>query len=113
MVNLSEVLSVYGGVVRAKHLSMAGISNRQLQAALAGGQLSRIARGVYASDGANPTLRAIRALPAEPACVSAAELAGLWVLRTPDEPHIAVPHSRRYPAFIATGLRLRQRCWIR
>ena len=99
MVKITEVLSAYGGVVRAKHLSMAGVSNRQLQEALTSGQLSRIARGVYASDGANPTLRAIRALPAEPACVSAAELAGLWIVRSPDEPHIAVPHSRKYPGF--------------
>jgi len=99
MVNINDVLSAYGGVVRAKHLAAAGISNRQLQAALAAGQLSRIARGVYANDNANPTLRAIRSLPAELACVSAAELAGLWIVGTPDEPHIAVPHSRKYPGF--------------
>ncbi|OFI39934.1 hypothetical protein BIU82_02530 [Arthrobacter sp. SW1] len=99
MVNISDVMSGYGGVVRAKHLAAAGVSNLQLRNALSRGQLSRIARGVYALDGADPTLRAIRSLPAEPACVSAAELAGLWIVRRPVEPHVAVPHSRKYPGF--------------
>jgi hypothetical protein len=99
MVNFNDVLSAYDGVVRAKHLAMAGVSNAQLQAALSRGDVARIARGVYASDGASPTLRAIRALPAEPACVSAAMLAGLWIVRAPEQPHVAVPHSRTYPGF--------------
>lgn len=100
MVNFNDVLSAYGGVVRAKHLAMAGVSNAQLQTALARGEVSRIARGVYASDGADSTLRSIRALPAEPACVSAALIAGLWVVRVPGQPHVAVPHSRTYPGFL-------------
>ncbi|MEZ2388909.1 type IV toxin-antitoxin system AbiEi family antitoxin domain-containing protein [bacterium RCC_150] len=100
MVKIDEVLSTFDGIARAKHFAAAGVSDFQLKSALARGQISRVARGVYARTGANPTLLAIRSLPAEPACVSAAELAGLWIVGSPREPHIAVPHSRRYPGFV-------------
>jgi hypothetical protein len=100
MVNISEVMSGYDGVARAKHLAAAGVSHFQLKSALASGRILRVARGVYAVPGPNPTLLAIRSLPAEPACVSAAELSGLWVLDAPQFPHVAVPHSRRYEGFV-------------
>jgi hypothetical protein len=100
MVNISEVISAYDGVARAKHLAAAGISHFQLKSTLARGQIVRVARGVYAVRGANPGLLAIRSLPAEPACISAAELAGLWVLNTPESAHVAVPHSRTYAGFV-------------
>ena len=49
---------------------------------------------------ADARLIAIRSLPAEPACVTAAQFRGLWVLEPPPQPHIAVPHSRHYPGFV-------------
>ncbi|GAA4029027.1 hypothetical protein GCM10023063_08540 [Arthrobacter methylotrophus] len=100
MVKISGVISEYDGVARAKHLAAAGVSHFQLKSALASGRILRVARGVYAVPDANPVLRAIRSLPAEPACVSAAELAGLWVLNSPRCPHVAVPHSRKYEGFL-------------
>lgn len=100
MVNINEVFSAYDGVARAKHLAAAGVSHFQLKSALASGRIVRVARGVYAVPGANPTLLAIRSLPSEPACISAAELSGLWVLDHPQFPHIAVPHSRKYEGFV-------------
>lgn len=100
MVNIIDVMSAYDGVARAKHLAAAGVSQFQLKSALADGRIRRVARGVYAVPGADPGLLAIRSLPAEPACVSAAELAGLWVMDAPQFPHVAVPHSRKYEGFI-------------
>ncbi|WP_215279555.1 type IV toxin-antitoxin system AbiEi family antitoxin domain-containing protein [Arthrobacter sp. GN70] len=100
MHKIDGVLSKFDGVARAKHFAAAGISDFQLRAALAKGQVGRVARGVYARQGANPTLVAIRSLPAEPACISAAELAGLWIVERPRVPHVAAPHSRKYPGFI-------------
>lgn len=100
MLKIDEVLSRYDGVARAKHFAAAGVSDFQLKAALARGLVTRVARGVYARPGANPTLVAIRSLPAEPACISAAELAGLWVVDGPRLPHVAAPHSRKYPGFV-------------
>ncbi|MET4093354.1 type IV toxin-antitoxin system AbiEi family antitoxin domain-containing protein [Arthrobacter sp. UYCu712] len=100
MANIIEVLAQYDGVARAKHLAAAGVSDFQLQAALARGAVSRVARGVYALPGADPGLVSIRSLPAEPGCVTAAQLEGLWVLEQAAQPHIAVPHSRRYPGFV-------------
>jgi hypothetical protein len=100
MVNITEVLSNYDGVARAKHLAAAGVSDFQLKSALASGAVARVARGVYAVPGADAGLVAVRSLPAEPACATAAQLLGLWVLETPGKPHIAVTHSRSYPGFI-------------
>ena len=100
MVNITEVLSNYDGVARAKHLTASGVSDFQLKSALARGAVSRVARGVYAVPGADAQLIAIRSLPAEPACVTAAQFQGLWILGSPPEPHIAVTHSRSYPGFV-------------
>lgn len=100
MVNVIKVLSTYDGVARAKHLAAAGVSDFQLKSALASGAVSRVARGVYAVPDADAKLIAIRSLPAEPACVTAAQVRGLWVLEPPPQPHIAVPHSRYYPGFV-------------
>lgn len=100
MVNIIDVISAYDGVARAKHLAAAGVSHFQLKSALATGRILRVARGVYAVPGADPGLVAIRSLPAEPACISAAELSGLWVMDAPQFPHVAVPHSRKYGRFV-------------
>ena len=100
MVNVTEELSNYDGVARAKHLAAAGVSDFQLKSALTSGSVSRVARGVYALPDADAELISIRSLPAEPACASAAQFQGLWVLKPPPQPHIAVMHSRRYPGFV-------------
>lgn len=100
MANIIEVLSRYDGVARAKHIAAAGVSDFQLKAAMASGAVSRVAYGVYAVPGADPQLIAIRSLPAEPACVTAALLGGLWVLDAPDQPHVAITHSRSYPGYV-------------
>ena len=100
MVKITEVLSNYDGVARAKHLAAAGVSDFQLKAALASGAVHRVSRGVYTLPGADAQLILIRSLPAEPACVTKAQLNGLWVLETPQHPHIALTHSRKYPGFV-------------
>ncbi|MGY2745612.1 type IV toxin-antitoxin system AbiEi family antitoxin domain-containing protein [Pseudarthrobacter sp. O4] len=100
MVNIVEVLSNYDGVARAKHLAAAGVSDFQVKAAMASGAVSRVARGVYALPAADARLVSIRSLPAEPGCISAAQLQGLWVLEPPAQPHVALPHSRSYPGFV-------------
>ena len=100
MSKINEVLAKYDGVVRAKYLAAAGVSDFQLKAAVSSGAVARVARGVYAAPGADAQLVAIRSLPAEPACVSAAAFAGLWVLEPPEVPHVALTHSRSCPGFI-------------
>lgn len=100
MANIIEVLSRYAGVARAKHLAAAGVSDFQLKAAMARGDVIRVSRGVYALHGADAQLVSIRSLPAEPACISAARFGGLWVLDDPVQPHVALTHSRNYPGFI-------------
>jgi len=100
MVRVSDVLATYDGVARAKHLAAAGVSDFQLKTALSSGAVGRVSRGVYALPDADQRLIAIRSLPAEPTCVTAAQFAGLWVLKAPKEQHVALTHSRRYPGFV-------------
>ncbi len=100
MVKILDVLESHSGVVRAKHLAAAGVPDSRLRAALSDGTVARIARGVYAVPAADPGLKAIRSLPAEPACVTAAQLQGLWILDPPSRPHIAITHSRAYEGFV-------------
>ncbi|WP_208749320.1 type IV toxin-antitoxin system AbiEi family antitoxin domain-containing protein [Arthrobacter sp. PM3] len=114
MANIIEVLTKYDGVARAKHIAAAGVSDFQLKTAMASGAVLRVAYGVYAVPGADPQLIAIRSLPAEPACVTAALLGGLWVLDAPQRttrgnhaqpklPGLRVPQVLR--AAEATGCR--------
>ncbi|BCW72183.1 type IV toxin-antitoxin system AbiEi family antitoxin domain-containing protein [Arthrobacter sp. NicSoilB8] len=100
MANIIEVLSKYDGVARAKYLAAAGVSDFQLKSAMAAGTVSRVARGVYALPGADAQLISIRSLPAEPACITAAHYGGLWVLKSPAQPHVALTHSRSYQGFV-------------
>src|SRR4051794_39608098 len=100
MANIVEVLSKYDGVARAKYIAGAGISDSQLKSAMVSGSVSRVARGVYALPGADAQLISIRSLPAEPACVTAAHLKGLWVFEASAEPHVALTHSRSYQGFV-------------
>ncbi|RKR20455.1 type IV toxin-antitoxin system AbiEi family antitoxin domain-containing protein [Arthrobacter oryzae] len=100
MANIIEVLSKYDGVARAKHIAAAGVSDFQLKSAMAAGAVSRVSRGVYALPGADAQLISIRSLPAEPACITAAQFGGLWVLEAPDHPHVALTHSRTYQGFV-------------
>lgn len=100
MIKINDVLADYDGVARAKHLAAGGVSDFQLKAALGSGAVARVSRGVYALPTADPQLVAIRSLPAEPTCVSAAQFGGLWVLEPPEQQHVALTHSRSYPGFV-------------
>lgn len=100
MARITDVLSHYDGVARAKHLAAAGVSEFQLKSALTSGSVARVARGVYAVPGADEQLIAIRSLPAEPACITKAQFQGLWVLEPSSQPHVALTHSRSYPGFV-------------
>ncbi|SDP02078.1 hypothetical protein SAMN04487914_10254 [Arthrobacter sp. ok909] len=100
MANIIEVLSKYDGVARAKYIAAAGVSDCQLKSAMATGAVSRVARGVYALPGADAQLISIRSLPAETACITAAQFGGLWVLSAPAQPHVSITHSRSYQGFV-------------
>jgi very-short-patch-repair endonuclease len=58
------------------------------------GSVLRIARGVYALPGADPLLVHAASHHAVPGCVTAANAAGLWVVRRPGQPHLAARHGR-------------------
>lgn len=100
MAKITDVLANFDGVARAKHFAAAGVTDFQVKAALTSGTVARVARGVYAVPGADARLISIRSLPAEPACVTKAQFQGLWVLEPPQQPHVALTHSRSYSGFV-------------
>ncbi len=71
-------------------LRAAGVSRRQIDAALRTGHLTRPRRGIYATNAACSAVRTAAAHGGEIACVSAARHLGLWVLEPPSETHVWV-----------------------
>lgn len=92
--DIVAVFREFGGAARARDLVRAGTSSAALVRACGQGRVVRVSRGIYALPGHDSdTLTALRA-GAEPACVTAAELRGLWVLRRPSLIHVGVNHGR-------------------
>ncbi len=58
------------------------------------GQLSKPIRGVYCLPDADPTLVLAASVGADLACISAARIHGLWILRRPTLIHVCVDHGR-------------------
>ncbi|HEY8295206.1 MAG TPA: type IV toxin-antitoxin system AbiEi family antitoxin domain-containing protein, partial [Micrococcaceae bacterium] len=100
MDEIRTVFAKYGGVARAKVLEAEKVSAARLRLAVADGSIEKIARGVYALQGAPADLKRIRSLPAEPVCVTAAAMLGLWVLKAPARAHIGITHGRCYEEFV-------------
>lgn len=67
---------------------------------MAAGLVQRIARGVYAHAQADPVLIHAGRHHAVLGCVSAASAAGLWVIRRPQQPHLAARHGRPIPGCV-------------
>lgn len=91
---IEQVLARHGGVARRRDFVNAGISARRLQRALNDSQVLKLGRGVYASSEADEGVIRAATLGGEPACISAAERNGLWVLRRPTLLHLCVDHGR-------------------
>ncbi|MDQ0768450.1 very-short-patch-repair endonuclease [Pseudarthrobacter defluvii] len=100
MATVLEALAALGGVASTRALSTAGVSRRSLESGVAGGSVHRIARGVYAHPQADPVLVHAGRHHAALGCVSAAQAAGLWVVRRPHRPHLAAQHGRPIPGCI-------------
>jgi len=100
MNDISALLARHGGVARGMELAAEGVSAKRLRAALGTGVVIRPARGLYALPTADPQVVLIKGHFAELGCVSAASRLGLWVVRDPDRPHVAVNHARGVPGCV-------------
>lgn len=90
---IAERLRVLGGAARYSALGVQP-GDHALRVALASGSVHRPVRGVYALPG-TPTAVVTAVLHrAAVGCVSAAKLAGLYVLDDPKQPHLSVPRDR-------------------
>ncbi|WP_169513532.1 type IV toxin-antitoxin system AbiEi family antitoxin domain-containing protein [Agromyces italicus] len=90
MRSITRVLREGGGVCRASDFIGAGVPRRLVEAALASGRLERIRRGVYADPWIPVEAKRALRVGGRLACVSAARLHGLRVLRDPAYLHVGV-----------------------
>lgn len=95
--SLRKVLMDHRGVVRRADLRAAGLTRADIDAALAIGDLKRIARDVYIGWSVNSGVKAAVLASGFLSHESAAAAWGLDVLTPPTKPHILVPHDRRAP----------------
>jgi hypothetical protein len=100
MRTVTDALGLMGGVGSAAALRGAGVSRRNVENAVLLGAVQRIARGVYALPDADPLLLHAARHYAVPGCATAALAAGLWVVKSPDLPHLAARHGRAIPGCV-------------
>ncbi|MBT2531971.1 hypothetical protein J7E83_07505 [Arthrobacter sp. ISL-48] len=94
MRTITDALAAMGGVGSTSSLRQAGVSRRSIEAGVQDSSVQRVARGVYALPDAEPLLVHAGRHYAVPACVTAAQAAGLWVVKGPGRPHLAAGHGR-------------------
>lgn len=94
MRKVTDVLTDLGGVAGTNSLRQAGVSRRLIEAGLSDASIQRVARGVYALPDAEPLAVHAGRHYAVRGCVTAAFAAGLWVVKRPDQPHLAASHGR-------------------
>ncbi|HEV7168123.1 MAG TPA: type IV toxin-antitoxin system AbiEi family antitoxin domain-containing protein [Micrococcaceae bacterium] len=100
MTDVMAVLARHDGVARVMELSAEGVSAKRLRAAVDSGSVLRLCRGLYAVPAADPELVLVKRHYGELGCISAATRLGLWVVRDPERPHVAVDHARGVPGCV-------------
>ncbi|WP_427016712.1 endonuclease domain-containing protein [Pseudarthrobacter sp. P1] len=96
-----SVLQSLGAAARRMDLLAAGVSRRRLAAAVAEGRVVLAGHGVYyALPGADPMAIHLATHQGVKACFSVAAARGLWCIRDPETPHIAVAHGRSVPGCV-------------
>lgn len=80
-----------GGVVRSADLVRRGVAPKLITVSVAAGLLLRLRRVWVAVPDADPFLIAAAQRGVVLACITRAERLGHWVLRRPDQPHVAAP----------------------
>ncbi|WP_166875939.1 hypothetical protein [Salinibacterium sp. ZJ450] len=101
MLTVSAALCRVGHVASFGQLSAAGLTGRQLRAAVQTGGINRLRRGTYACAHLHPVLADAARLGAAVTCVSALRAAGVWagndrrlhVQVRPNASHLASPHE--------------------
>lgn len=93
-----HIHTVHTGAANFEYLLAQGFTRKDIEREVEVGTLSRIARGWFATPGANPdVLRAVQ-LGGSLACLSAARVHGLWVPPPTLPLHVALHHRHEAPA---------------
>lgn len=95
---VEAVIAAMGSTTaRRPDLIKRGLTDWDLQRALAEGRIRRLARSVYALPDATAFDVLLASNQAQLDCFTRAEKMGLWVLNKPRIPHVAVIHGRPVP----------------
>ena len=89
-----------GKVARRSRLLALGFTDWQIRHAIASGSIRRASPGVYTLEDPHPMNRHLAEHHAVLTCFSAAKEMGLWVLHSPDAPHVGTAHGRPVPGCV-------------
>lgn len=97
---LLRAVEARGGVARRKDLVASGFSAWTMQSAVSLEKMRSVARGYYALAGASETDVFLATHQARRTCLSKAADLGLWVLKEPQQLHVAAAHGRPVPGCV-------------
>ncbi len=89
-----------GKVARRKDLLTRGCTDWGLRSAVTAGLIVSVSRGYFALPGAHPLDVRLAQYQARRTRLSKAEQLGLWVIKAPGKPHVAVAHGRAVPGCV-------------
>ncbi|MBP2411818.1 very-short-patch-repair endonuclease [Arthrobacter stackebrandtii] len=95
-----EHIAQFGKVARRRDLIENGCTDWGIAVAQRDGLITKVAPGYFALPGAHPLDVRLAQHQARRACFSQAEELGLWVVKPPDQPHVATAHGRPVPGCV-------------
>jgi hypothetical protein len=104
-VRVAECLSQLGGIATRAHL-VRMLSRREVDGALAEGDIVAVGRGRYALPSVDDAVRTAHALSGVLSHTSAALHHGWEVMIVPEHPHVTVPRKRKVPIERRRGVEL-------
>ncbi|MEV8182591.1 hypothetical protein [Specibacter sp. NPDC078692] len=97
---LERAMTVRGGVARRKDLVAAGFTAWDLAQAQTMEVVSKVASGYYALSDASPVDVWLAQHQARRTCLSKVADLGLWLLKKPEQIHVAAAHGNKIPGFV-------------
>lgn len=83
-----ELVNRFGALARGRQLTAFGFTRRDLADAVTRGEISRIRRGVFATDALSPQVRTAASHGGALTCAGALRLHGIWTLRDDAVAHV-------------------------
>src|SRR5690606_37230832 len=88
MLSASDTIRRLGGVARGTHLQTIGFTRRALSRCVRRGEIHRIRDGVFAVPPVHEDVWSATAHGGALTCASVLRMSGVWVLESPEAPHV-------------------------